>query len=88
MNPLYGLLIVSAFIAIVRFIKGPDWADRIMIFDLLTNILIAAAVIFAIETREFGVLSFALLLALLSFISTIAMVFLLEKDREKNRKEL
>lgn len=83
MNPLYGLLILSAFFAVLRFIKGPDWADRIMIFDLLTNILIAAAVIFAIETREYGVLSFALLLALLSFIGTIAMVLFLEKDRKE-----
>ena len=84
MNPLYGILVLAAFFAILRFIKGPDWADRIMIFDLLTNILIAAAVIFAIETREYGVLSFALLLALLSFIGTIAMVWFLEKDRKES----
>ena len=84
MNPLYGILVLAAFCAILRFIKGPDWADRIMIFDLLTNILIAAAVIYAIETREYGVLSFALLLALLSFIGTIAMVWFLEKDRKES----
>lgn len=84
MNPLYGILVLAAFFAILRFIKGPDWADRIMIFDLLANILIAAAVIFAIETREYGVLSFALLLALLSFIGTIAMVWFLEKDRKES----
>ena len=84
MNPLYGILILSAFFAALRLIKGPDWADRIMIFDLLTNIMIAASVIFAIETRDYAVLSFVLLLAVLSFIGTIAMVYFLEKDRKES----
>ncbi|MEN0058159.1 MAG: monovalent cation/H+ antiporter complex subunit F [Bdellovibrio sp.] len=82
MNPLYALLIISTFLAVIRFIKGPEWADRIMIFDLLTSIIIAAAMIAAIETNEPAILSFVLLLSFLAFTSTLAVVYYLERIRK------
>ncbi|AHZ84816.1 monovalent cation/H+ antiporter complex subunit F [Bdellovibrio bacteriovorus] len=75
-------LIMSAGLAMYRCIKGPDWMDRVMTFDLLNNIAIASAVLFAVFSNSEDAVSLILVLAPLSFLSNTFFVFLLERKKD------
>ncbi len=83
MNFLFFLLIISVCLSTLRFFKGPEWPDRIMVFDIFTNVLIASVILFAIRTNNKDSLGFALVSAMLAFVSTVALVFVLEKTKKE-----
>lgn len=75
-------LVVSSGLAMYRCIKGPDWMDRVMTFDLVNNISIASAVIYAVFSNSEEAVSLILVLAPLSFLSNTFFVFLLERKKD------
>lgn len=77
--PLAALLIGGAFLlALVRFIKGPSAADRVVAFDVMTVISIAVIVLAALAEGRGIYLDVALVYALLSFLGVIAVARYLE----------
>ncbi|WP_413560843.1 monovalent cation/H+ antiporter complex subunit F [Bdellovibrio sp. HCB209] len=80
---LFLFLIVAVVCAAIRFIRGPSQTDRVVMFDLLTAILIAAAVLIAIFLNDIHVMSLAIVLSILSFVGTSVLAFYLEKNRRK-----
>ena len=74
-----AIMIGLAFIfALIRFVKGPTAADRVIAFDVLTIISIAFIVLGAIIEQRGIYLDVALVYALLSFLGVIAVARYLE----------
>ena len=76
--PALGLAII---LAAVRLGLGPSLADRIVAVDLLTTIGIGVTAITAVATNEPVILDVAVVLALISFLSTIAFAYYLQTRR-------
>lgn len=76
---LAALLAGCAFLfALVRFIKGPSAADRVVAFDVLTVISITFIVLAALAEGRGIYLDVAIVYALLSFLGVIAVARYLE----------
>ena len=83
---LYGILPVLSLATIfvfIRFLKGPSIVDRVISFDLMVTIGIAAIVAYSILTGQATFLDIAMVVALIGFLSTVAFSYYLEK-RNRN----
>lgn len=69
---------IAFIMALVRFIKGPTAADRVIAFDVLTIISITFIVLSALIADRGIYLDVALVYALLSFLGVIAAAYYLE----------
>lgn len=74
--PALGLTIIMAAF---RFARGPSLGDRIVAFDLMTAIAIGLTAVYAIARNDPVVLDVAVVLALISFLATIAFARYLQK---------
>ncbi|MCZ7486274.1 K+/H+ antiporter subunit F [Rhizobium rhizogenes] len=68
-----GMLLLAMAFAAYRLIKGPRAQDRIMAIDTIYNIGILQALVLAIKTGNALYLPFILILAILGFVSTVAL---------------
>jgi multicomponent Na+:H+ antiporter subunit F len=77
---LAGVLAGLAFLlALVRFLKGPTAADRVVAFDVLTIISITGIVLLALIGERAIYLDVALVYALLSFLGVIVVARYIER---------
>ncbi|MEO5343499.1 MAG: monovalent cation/H+ antiporter complex subunit F [Gammaproteobacteria bacterium SHHR-1] len=77
---LAALLAGVAFLfALVRFIKGPTAADRVVAFDVMTIVSISFIVFIALLAERVIYLDVALVYALLSFLGVIVFARYLER---------
>ncbi len=75
-----ALFSAAAFVmALLRFIKGPSPADRVVAFDVLTIVAISAIIFTALAANRGIYLDVALVYALLSFLGVIVIARFLEK---------
>ncbi len=70
-----GLILTSAvtLLAGYRVIRGPTTPDRVVALDTIATNVVAIAVLFAFETGSGFFIDIALVLAIIGFISTIAV---------------
>lgn len=70
-----GLICVGLAICIgfLRLAKGPTLVDRILALDMMTTAVIAVCGLYAIRTGAESFLDIAVALALVSFLSVIAL---------------
>lgn len=68
-----GMLLLAMAFAAYRLIKGPRVQDRVMAIDTIYNIGILQALVLAIKTGNALYLPFILILAILGFVSTVAL---------------
>jgi multicomponent Na+:H+ antiporter subunit F len=83
------VLLVSIFLALVRLIKGPDAADRIVALDLVSVLIVAFLAAYSIFSGETSFLDVAIGYALIAFLGTVALArFLLRSAirRSENAK--
>lgn len=67
------VMIAAAFaIGLARLVKGPHLPDRIVALDMLALTCIAAACLMVLSSGIAAFLDFALVMALVSFLSTVA----------------
>lgn len=66
-----------------RFLRGPSIADKIIALDLLITTGIGVISIYSIVNGKSTLLDVAMILALIAFLSTVALSYYLEK---RNRK--
>jgi multicomponent Na+:H+ antiporter subunit F len=76
--PLLALAVVLTF---VRLARGPSLPDRVIAFDLLATLGIAILAAYAAATGQTAFLDVSLLLALVSFLGTIAFAHYLERSK-------
>jgi len=65
--------LLSIFIALIRFIKGPSVLDRVVAFDVISIISISVICILALMLKRFIYVDVALVYGLLSFIGVLVV---------------
>lgn len=87
MISLLVLLVMSAVaLGVVRFVRGPSDADRIIALDILFSAAVALCALAALTTRQVLFLDIAIGLVLIGFIATMAWARLVE-IRGRNHPE-
>ena len=77
------ILVISAILIFWRFVKGPSIADKIISLDLLITTGIGIIGIYSVIYQRSTLLDTALFLALIAFLSTVALSYYLEKRKRK-----
>ena len=67
-----ALLGASVLLVIVRLVRGPDLANRVVALDLLSILGVGIAAAAAVVSGDAVYLDVALILALIAFVSTVA----------------
>ena len=67
-----GLLALSALLALIRVVRGPTLPDRVVAVDLVGVLVSGIAIAGAARTGSRYFLDVALVIALVSFVGTIA----------------
>jgi multicomponent Na+:H+ antiporter subunit F len=70
---------LALLLALVRFVRGPGPADRVVAFDVMTIVAISGIVLAALVEGRSIYLDVALVYALLSFLGVIVIARFLEK---------
>ncbi len=68
-----ALLTVALLLCFVRLARGPSLADRILALDTMTTLAVGYIAVIAIRTGFMLYLDVAIALALVGFLSTIAL---------------
>jgi multicomponent Na+:H+ antiporter subunit F len=74
---------VSMILTFIRFLRGPSIADRIVAVDLMITIGVGIIAVYSIVTNQPTFLDIAMILALITFLGTVAYSYYLER-RERN----
>lgn len=74
--PLLGLGLVITFI---RVFKGPSLPDRVVGLDLMATFIIAISAVYSVASNEPSYLDAAVVLALITFLGTVAFAYYLHK---------
>jgi multicomponent Na+:H+ antiporter subunit F len=78
-NVTYVLLSTATFCAFYRLARGPTLPDRVIALDLLALLAVGIAAAYAIDTEQRVFLDVAIVVALISFLVTVAFARYLEK---------
>jgi multicomponent Na+:H+ antiporter subunit F len=82
-NLVMTVMVVSIVLSFVRLARGPSLADRVVALDLISTISIGLIAVYSIATDETAFLDVAIILALISFLGTIAFAYYLERRIQK-----
>lgn len=75
-----ALLAVSGALVLLRLVRGPTGADRVVAIDALTLLGVAAIAAVSLLTAQAVFLDVAVVLALVSFLGTVGFALLFRKD--------
>ena len=78
------VLSLSTILVFIRFLKGPNIADRVVSLDLLVTIGIGAIAIYSMLSDQGTFLDIAMVVALIGFLSTVAFSYYLEKRKNND----
>ncbi len=78
-NLVFGLLGLAFILAVIRLIRGPRLPDRVVSLDLITAEIIAVISVAAIRSNQPAFLDVAIILALISFLGTVAFAYYIEQ---------
>jgi len=73
------LLVAALFLAFIRLVLGPTVPDRVVALDLMSTIAVGLIALYALATHQPVYLDAAIVLALISFLSTVAFASYLER---------
>lgn len=66
------MLTGTVLLSLVRLVRGPSLPDRVVALDLLISVGIGVTAVYAVATNQPVFLDVATVLALISFLGTIA----------------
>jgi multicomponent Na+:H+ antiporter subunit F len=75
------MLAVAACLTFVRLLKGPTLPDRVVAIDLIGVLMVCILVVTSAATRQQALLDVAMVVALISFIGTVAYSRYIERRR-------
>lgn len=78
-NVVYGMLGIALFMALARLVIGPSLPDRVVALDLLAALSVGIIGAYAIATNQRVFLDVAIVLALVTFLGTIAFAQYVER---------
>jgi len=70
---LFTVLVMAALmlLAMVRMIKGPTSADRVVALDAINTLVVASMIVLSVVFRQIIFVDVAIVYALLSFVGTL-----------------
>jgi multicomponent Na+:H+ antiporter subunit F len=71
---------VAILLAVVRLIRGPSLPDRVVALDLISILVAGMTAVYAIASGQAVFLDVATILALISFLGTVAFARYVEKQ--------
>lgn len=74
------LLACAAVTAFVRLVRGPSLPDRVVALDLMATLIIAISAAYAVVTDQPAYLDAAIVLALITFLGTVAFAYYLNRS--------
>ena len=77
------ILAISIFLIFLRLIIGPTIQDRIVAFDILSTTAIAFLSVYSLQISSITILDVGIILALLSFLGTVAFAYYLERRTKR-----
>jgi multicomponent Na+:H+ antiporter subunit F len=81
------ILTLSMAVTVYAIIRGPRRADRIIALDLLSIMVVALVVLYAIFSQNAVFLDVAIAYALVAFLGTVALARFLERSASQCRRE-
>jgi len=73
-----SIIVLAAILAVVRFIKGPTAADRVVALDTISFMTIALMVLLGFVLERFIYIDVSLIYAVLGFVGVITIARYLE----------
>lgn len=70
---------VGMLLTLIRLVRGPSRADRVVALDLLTILSVALIACLAVATGSDALLDVAIALALVAFLGTVALAKAIDK---------
>ena len=64
-------LVALMLLSMVRLLKGPTSADRVVALDAINTLVVAAMIVLAVVFRQFIFVDVAIIYALLAFVGTL-----------------
>lgn len=78
-----GILVVALLLVFIRMFKGPSIQDRVVALDLTASIAMGFVLIYGVMTENTIYFDIPVIIALISFIGTVAISSYL-KRKEKS----
>jgi multicomponent Na+:H+ antiporter subunit F len=75
------MLAVAAGLTFIRLLKGPALPDRVIAIDLIGVLMVCILVVTAAATAQQAFLDVAMVVALISFVGTVAYSTYIERSR-------
>ncbi len=73
------VLTLSILLAFIRLMKGPSLSDRVVALEAISTMGIGVIAVYTVITGEAVFLDVAMILALVSFLGTVALAYYIEK---------
>ncbi len=74
-----SFLSLSLILAFVRLVRGPSLPDRVIALDIAITMAMGIIAVYAVQNNQPAFLDVALILALLSFLGTVAFAYYIER---------
>ena len=74
------LLAVAAGLTFIRLAKGPTLPDRVIAIDLIGVLMVCLLIVMAGVTAQQALLDVAMVVALISFVGTVAYARYIERE--------
>jgi multicomponent Na+:H+ antiporter subunit F len=75
------MLALAAILTFIRLVRGPTLPDRVIAIDLIGVLIVCLLVVVAASTAQQAFLDVAMVLALISFVGTVAYARFVERER-------
>jgi multicomponent Na+:H+ antiporter subunit F len=73
------MLLTALFLTFFRLAKGPSLPDRVVALDLITSLVVGISIVYAMMTDNPVFIRPAIVVALISFLGTVAFAYYIEK---------
>jgi multicomponent Na+:H+ antiporter subunit F len=77
------VITLSVALSFVRLVRGPSLPDRVVALDLMTTLGIAVIGVYAIWIDEAIFIDIAVVVALISFLGTIAFAYYVQRRLQR-----
>jgi len=77
-------LMVAVCFALIRLVRGPQMADRVISLDLMTTLGIGIIAVFAMVYDEPVFIDVLVVIALVAFLGTVAFAYYLQRKADDN----
>ncbi|MCA8878645.1 MAG: cation:proton antiporter [Rhodobacteraceae bacterium] len=81
----FVLILVSLLLGFARLARGPTFSDRVVALDMMSTSVVAFCAVDALQTGTPAYLDVAIVLALINFLSTLALARFAERALDRRR---